>query len=141
MKYGTALHVSLSNHDFRLTYRIAKTLVRIKDFDICKDFNRTDQEGNTPLHLVMRFFNIDQRYARKLCVFLLQNGANLKMRNKMLLTPLNYAIYYLQNHAAKFAISYNQKLRETNHDTKYPMFDFNEPGGKQLFTPLHYAVK
>lgn len=70
MKYGTALHVSLCNHDFRLSYKIAKSLVKIKDFDPVKDFNRADYDGNTPLHLVMRFFNNDQQYAKKMCVFL-----------------------------------------------------------------------
>lgn len=71
MKYGTALHVCLYNHDFILAYKIAKSLLKVKDFDSVKDFNRTDSEGNTPLHLVMRFFNNDHQYAKKLCVFLL----------------------------------------------------------------------
>lgn len=95
MKYGTVLHVALQNHDFRLSYKMAKNMLKIKDFSPVKEFNRTDSEGNTPLHLVMRYFNNDVHYAKKICLFLLQNGANLKLPNKNELTPLNHALYYV----------------------------------------------
>ena len=81
--------------------------MRTKDFDPVKEFNRADQDGNTPLHLVMRFFNNDQQYAKKMCVFLLQNGANLKLLNKNQLSPLNQALYYVQNCGTSFALKYN----------------------------------
>ena len=143
MKYGTAIHVSLHNNDFRLSYKIVKNLIKVKDFDPVKDFNRTDSDGNTPLHLVMRFFNNDQQYAKKMCIFLMHNGANLKIQNKNKLTPLQMSLYYVQNYGSSFALKYNQLMRDGGQGDhmSYPIFDFNEQGGKLLFTPLHYAVK
>lgn len=90
-----ALHVALQNQDFRLALKMARVMVKINDFQPSKDFNRTDCEGNTPLHLVMRYFNNDVNFAQKICLFLLQNGANLKVLNKNELTPLNQALYYV----------------------------------------------
>ena len=46
-------------------------MLKVKDFTPLKEFNRTDHEGNTPLHLVMRYFNNDVHYAKKMCLFLL----------------------------------------------------------------------
>lgn len=48
------------------------------------------------------------------------------------------ALYYGQNEAVKFAINHNQKIKRNGRDA--PIFDFVELGGKQQFTPLHYAV-
>ena len=59
MKYGTAVHVALHNHDFRLAYKIAKSLLKTKDFDPVKDFNRADADGNTPLHLACRHCHVN----------------------------------------------------------------------------------
>ena len=144
MKYGTALHVGLHNHDFRLAYRIAKCMTKVKDFCPQKEFNRVDSDGNAPLHLVMRYFNQDVYYAKKMCLFLLQNGANINLRNKNDLTPLNQALYYVQNTATSFALEYNELMRGgaiPGQHAGFPFFDFNERGSKLLFTPLHYSVK
>jgi len=143
MKYGTALHVALSSQDFRIAYKIVKQLKQVKDFDAVKDLNRVDNEGNTPLHLVMRYFNSDQQNAKKLSLFLLQNGADLQIKNKNQLSPLQQALYYVQNYGTSFALKYNEIMREggIGDHMKYPLFDFNERGGKLSFTALHYAVK
>jgi len=59
MKYGTPLHVALSNEDFKNSLRIIRQLKKAKNFTPEQDLNKFDEEGNTPLHIVMKNFNAD----------------------------------------------------------------------------------
>jgi ankyrin repeat protein len=56
MKYGTALHVALSHEDFKVAKRVFKMLMEVPDFQGSQDLNKVDEDGNTPLHVLMRNF-------------------------------------------------------------------------------------
>lgn len=100
----------------------------VKDIDYIQDLNKIDEEGNTPMHVLMKVFAVDQVQARKIAVSLIKKGANLKYRNKNLHSPLHTALYYGQNEAVRFAINHNQKIRKSKEAL---VFDFEELGGKQ----------
>lgn len=140
MKYGTPLHVAIANHEYKLAIKMLRMLKNGKDFSNLQDVNRTDEEGNTSLHLVMRFFNTDSESSSKIAKSLIRRGANLKALNNNQLTPLHVALYYAQNEAIKFALSHNRQLRRSSSRAALPMFDFREQEGKHKFSPLHYAV-
>ena len=91
MKYGSPLHVALSNKDFKNAYKILKMLKATKSTAF---LTRLDEEDNTVLHIVMRNFNSDIANSRKLTSSLLQLGGSLKDKNKLMLTPLSQALLY-----------------------------------------------
>lgn len=107
MKYGTALHVSLGNDEFKLSYKILRMLKAQKDFNPEQDFNKIDEDGNSLLHILFRNFNQDVENASKISLNLIKRGCNLKYKNKIKHTPLHQAYYYLQNDAIKFALYHN----------------------------------
>lgn len=82
LKYGTALHVALNNQDFRTAFKIMKQICVDNEMNKQKEFNKLDQEENTALHYIMRYFNEDVDLASKLAFFLLQNGADITIKNK-----------------------------------------------------------
>lgn len=59
MKFGTPLHVSLHNEDFKSALKILKVLKKKDNFQPDQDLNKFDEDGNTPLHLVMKNFSSD----------------------------------------------------------------------------------
>lgn len=122
MKYGTPLHVSIANHEFKVAQRLLRMIKNVKDFNL----NKLDEEGNTSLHLLMRNFNTDPELARKLAINLIKKGATLQFQNKNQLTPLHQALYYGQNEAVKFALNHNYQLRRSKNHDKYSLFDFKE---------------
>jgi len=112
MKYGTPLHVALSNQEFKISYKLLKMLKNIKDFNPVQDLNKMDDDGNNPLHNIMRHFNVDKDMAKKIALFMIKRGVNLDFKNKHKHTPLLYAIYYAQNEAVKFALTHNRMVRQ-----------------------------
>ena len=77
MKYGTSLHVALSNHEFKTSYKLLKMLRNVRDFNPIQDLNKIDDEGNNPLHITMRIFNKEQVLCSKIALFLIKRGVNL----------------------------------------------------------------
>jgi ankyrin repeat protein len=55
--------------------------------------NKLDDDGNTPLHIVMRNFNADIQKSRKIAAELIKMGASLIFKNKQQNNPLNQALY------------------------------------------------
>jgi ankyrin repeat protein len=94
MKYGTAIHVALANEEFKTAVRLLRMMKNAKDIDYRHDLNKIDEEGNTPLHIVMKVFNVDPIMARKISVSLIKKGVELKIKNKNSHTPLQVALYY-----------------------------------------------
>ena len=83
MRYGTPLHVALSNEDFKNSLKIIRLLKKIKNFTPEQDLNKFDEEGNTPLHIVMKNFNVDIQKSRKIAMTLIKMGASLIFKNKL----------------------------------------------------------
>ena len=81
MKFGTALHVAINNEDFPKAMRVLKKLISSNDFNGHLDLNKTDEDGNSPLHLAMKKFNSNVSVAIKLTKMLIKNGASLNLKN------------------------------------------------------------
>ena len=81
-KYGTALHVALTNQELRIAWSLLRRMTRSPDFRGVRDLNRADPDGNTPLHLIMRCFDTEDASAKKICKSLLQNGADTRSHNR-----------------------------------------------------------
>ena len=86
----------------------------------------------------MKNFNADPLSSRKLASHLLKNNANLKTKNKLGFSPLLYSAFFSQTEAIRFALSHNEVAVKTANGN--PLFDFNECGGRQGFTVMHFAV-
>jgi ankyrin repeat protein len=82
MKYGSPLHVSLSNEEFKISIRLLRLMKSMSDIDYSQDLNKIDEDGNTPMHILMKVFNVDPPMAKKIGVSLIKKGASLKYRNK-----------------------------------------------------------
>ena len=59
MKYGSAIHVSLANEEFKISIRLLRMMKGSKDIDYQQDLNKIDEEGNTPMHILMKVFAVD----------------------------------------------------------------------------------
>ena len=59
MKYGSAIHVALSNEEFKISIRLLRMMKGVKDIDYHQDLNKIDEEGNTPMHILMKVFAVD----------------------------------------------------------------------------------
>lgn len=103
-----------------------------------QDLNKHDEEGNTPLHLVLKNFHQDISKSIKIAIELIKLGARLDIQNKLMFSPLNYACFFGQTEAVRFAIDFN--LKQKRKQGKQMMFDLSDRGGKLEFTPLHHAV-
>lgn len=88
MKYGNPLHIALHNKDFKSAVKILKKLKKSEFFNPDLDLNKVDEDGNNPLHILMRIFNDDVENSRKLANALLQMGCSIQTRNKHSNTPL-----------------------------------------------------
>lgn len=77
------------------------------DFNNQQEINKTDEDGSTSLHVLMRNFNIDADTSSKIAVNLIKRGSNLEGKNINKLTPLHMALYYGQNEAIKFCLNHN----------------------------------
>lgn len=75
------LHIALLNCDF-------KSSLKILDSFNNQIVNSTDQDGNSPMHLVMRNFANDPLQCQQIAMKLLKKGSNLHMRNSLFNTPL-----------------------------------------------------
>ncbi|EAR84760.1 ankyrin repeat protein (macronuclear) [Tetrahymena thermophila SB210] len=74
--------------------------------------NATDFEGSTPLHIAFSIFQKDPLAAKVISEQLLSNGADPNILNKDLWTPLHLAVRRNQKDAIKYALQYNEKLRQ-----------------------------
>ena len=80
MKYGTPLHVVLSNQEFGLSVKVVRMMKNQKEIsEIVSQINKIDEEGNTPLHILMRNFSADPDNSAKIGRTLIRRGANLKL--------------------------------------------------------------
>ena len=60
MKYGTPLHVVLANHDFGIAMKVVRLMRNYKEVsETIAQINKTDEDGNTSLHVLMRNFSAD----------------------------------------------------------------------------------
>ena len=89
MKYGSAIHVAIANHEFKFALRILRMFKNVKDFNPAQDLNRLDEDGNSPLHILFRNFNADPELNRKIAISLIKKGARVNILNQSLLTPLH----------------------------------------------------
>ena len=140
MKYGTPLHAALVSEEYKIAYKILRLQKRIPDFDFKAEFAKVDEDGNTCLHIIMKYFGSNVEMSSKLARSLMKRNIDITARNKHQMTPLHMAFYNGQNEAVKFAIHHNYMLRRSKNEAKYPLFDFNEQCGRINLTPLHYAV-
>lgn len=113
LKYGTALHVALTNLDFKNAQKILRLLRQQKDFEPATDLNKVDHEGNTPLHLVMKYFNHDLYKSTRLTKTLLKHGGDLTQKNRQNITPLCQACSCGQSEAVRFAAAHNLKQKRS----------------------------
>lgn len=81
MKYGSALHVAIANHEFKFALKIQRMFKSLKDFNPAQDINRLDEDGNSPMHILFRNFNTDPELCGKLAISLIKKGANLQILN------------------------------------------------------------
>ena len=63
-KYGTALHVALDNKDNELAKKIIRKLKTLPDYNAHQDLTKLDEDGNEPLHIVMKNFNDNIKSSR-----------------------------------------------------------------------------
>lgn len=83
--------MALQNKDFKNAMKILKMLKQTKSSSF---LTRIDEDENTVLHIVMKNFSGDIANSRKITTTLLQMGASLKEKNKLLLTPLSQALFH-----------------------------------------------
>ena len=69
-------------------------LKNVKDFNPDADLNRLDEDGNSPLHVLMRNFSAEPDLCKKLAIALIKKGASTSTLNQNLLSPLHNALYY-----------------------------------------------
>ena len=82
MKYGSALHVSLLNEEFKISIKLIRMMKSYKDIDYRSDFNKIDEEGNSPLHILMKIYGADPVQANKIVISLIKKGASFCFKNK-----------------------------------------------------------
>jgi ankyrin repeat protein len=82
MKYGSPLHVSLSNEEFKISIRLLRQMKSMSDVDYSQDLNKIDEDGNTPMHILMKVFNVDPILSKKIGVSLIKKGASFTYKNK-----------------------------------------------------------
>ena len=82
MKYGGPLHVALANEEIRVALHLLKLQKASKDVNLEHELAKQDEEGNTPLHLAFRVFNLDPENCSKICKILMRNGSCVKIKNK-----------------------------------------------------------
>lgn len=63
-KYGTALHVALDNKDNELAKKIIRKLKLLPGYHAQMDLTKLDEDGNEPLHIVMKNFNDNIKTSR-----------------------------------------------------------------------------
>ena len=95
MKYGTPIHVALTIGEYKTTLKLLKILRNQHESNFSpSDINKTDEDGNTVLHILMRNFNVDPEISSKIARYYLRKGANLTALNSVFLTPLHVGLYY-----------------------------------------------
>ena len=62
----------------------------------------------------MRNFNSDADRSKRIAQYLLFQGANIQKRNKLNCSPLSTAFANSQSEAIRFALSHNQKMRQSD---------------------------
>jgi hypothetical protein len=64
-RFGSPLHVALNNLDYKNAIIILNSIIKNKKTYI-EAFNYQDEEGNTPLHIIMKNFNIESEKSQKI---------------------------------------------------------------------------
>jgi ankyrin repeat protein len=61
LRFGSPLHVAFNNLDYKSAIIILNSIIKNQKVlsNSIEAFNYQDEEGNTPLHLVMKNFNIE----------------------------------------------------------------------------------
>ncbi len=95
-----------------------------------------DEEGYTPLHFLMNQFSKQNSSHRALADSLILNGAKPNIRALNYIAPLHSAVTVGNVEAIRWAKTANVLLRDMHKE----LFDFNLPGGKNRWTPLHFAA-
>ena len=68
------IHIALCNKDFKSALRILSIIDN-------RAINLQDQDGNTPFHLLMRYFGADPYLCQQIAVALLKRRGDLRIRN------------------------------------------------------------
>ena len=89
---GSPLHIAVVNHKVDIVEKMIKLGANI---------NKTDNEGNTPLHQLMSIYTKNKEISLKLLKTLIINGANPNSLNFQELSPLLLAIKKRQKGAIK----------------------------------------
>ena len=95
------------------------------------DPNSTDQQGNTPLHLLFSTFSNNVQKAEKMAKILMEFNSNTHIKNKEMWNCLHLAVKLEQVEALKWVINYNNNERKD--------FDLDEVGGEVNMTLMHLA--
>ncbi|CDW76991.1 leucine rich repeat family protein [Stylonychia lemnae] len=125
--YGSPMHLAV----VKLEVWIVKELIKKK-----ANVNRTDNEGNTPLHLLMNVFSKSPQKCGSIAELLVLNGAKVNIKNNDNYAPLHSAVKKGQEKAVQTIIRINNMLRERNLEP----FDLNLPGGALQFAAVHLAA-
>jgi len=94
-------------------------------------------EKNTPLHLLFSIFAKDSKTAAEIAHLLIEHGANPNLQNTDGWCPLHLAVRRGQADCVKWVTKHNLLMKaEAKYDK---IFDVNESGGSDKWTPLHLA--
>lgn len=65
LRFGSPLHVALNNLDYKSAIIILNNIIKNQN-NYSEAFNYQDEEGNTPLHIIMKNFNIESEKSQKI---------------------------------------------------------------------------
>ena len=125
--FGSPMHLVI----VRFELPIMKLLI-----EKSADLNRTDVDGNAPIHLLMQVYSKNRISSPEMLRLLVMNGAELNDRNKELWTPLHIAVRKGLEDAVQEIIRLNKIISEK----KQRGFDFNLLGGYHSWSVLHLAA-
>lgn len=101
LRFGTPIHVALSNQDFKsamrilnMTHRITVSSSSSPEDAIAHELDKPDEDGNTAMHVLMQYFGADAEKAQKIATRMLKHGASLTVENRQGMTPLHLAFFF-----------------------------------------------
>ena len=114
--FGSPMHLAV----VKLEVWIVKMLI-MKNADV----NKTDCDGNTPMHLVMNVFSKNPQKCASICELLVMNGAKVNVKNNDNWAPIHIAARKGQDKGVQTIIKINSMLK----DKGIEHFDLNITGG------------